>query len=150
MNRRKKSNINTSGFTLVELLITMAVLGMLFGAGFYFTSIFFRTESIVHKTLGANQCVRFVMGKIASEIREAKTLSPASSPSLLILDYDGFTIRYDYANKKVRRRKGGGSSYLTETGDVSGLIFGYPSTKLVHIRIILENSSFESMAAVRN
>ncbi len=140
----------TSGFTLIELLISIAIIGVLIGASFYVLSSFWRAESGIKKILDQNQSVRFVMERIINEARRAEDISSSSISSKLILEYDGFSISYDYANKKVRRRKGGGSSYLTEENKISGLEFYYPVPKLVKISINTINSSFESQAFVRN
>jgi len=145
-----RSNLQRRGFTLIELLVSIAILGMVFGSSFYAISTFLRTEGGINKKLGQIQSVKFVMARIIKEVKGAKGINAASSDSKLILNYEGFSISYDYANGKVRRRKGGGSSYLTEEGKISGLKFDYPKAKLVEILINTDNQDFESKAFVRN
>ena len=146
----RRINSNRAGFTLLELLISIAILGMLFGASFFVFSGFLRSETLINTRLDQVQSTRFAMSRILDEIRGAGSINGASSDSKLILDYDGFSVSYDYANGKVRRRKGGGSSYLTEPGKISSLGFEYPAPKLVKVILETSNLTFESQALVRN
>lgn len=146
----ERTNLKRQGFTLIELLVSIAILGMLFGTSFFVFSAFLRSESFINKRLDQVQSVRFVMNKILGEIRGANSINGASSDSKLILDYDGFSVSYDYANGKVRRKKGGGSSYLTEPGRILNLKFEYPAPKVAKVILRTDNLTFESQVLVRN
>ena len=142
--------MNKKAFTLIELLVAITVLSTILCSGFCLLSAFWRTENKIVSTLDKNQSVRFVMDKIISETRNSVSFDPLSTQSELILVYDEYLIKYDYKNGKVRRRKGGGSSYLTEVGRISSVKFEYPSAKIVKILLQTDKTSFESFSYIRN
>ena len=123
------------GFTLVELLISLAILTLLSGSMFYVFRFELRHwERIVQKS--ENQHIaNLVLTKLAGDIRAAKEILPVSDQAELILACPAHTIEYTLLNQKVRRKKDAYSSYLTDAGEVRDLTFSYPSNNLVEISL---------------
>ena len=138
------------GFTLIEVLISMALAMIVLGSAFFATSTFLRTWRSGTASLEALQGGRIVLQRITDEVRNSRKIDPSSNTSKLILNYEGYNIAYDLKDGKVRREKGGGSAYLTEEGIVTSLNFSYPSQKLVEIKIFIEKKEFATKAFVRN
>ena len=128
----------------------MALAFVVLGSAFFATSTFLRTWRSGTASLEALQGGRIVLQRMTDEVRNAKRIDPSSNTSKLILNYDGYNIAYDLKDGKVRREKGGGSSYLTEEGSVNSLNFSYPSQKLVEIKIFIGKKEFATKAFVRN
>jgi hypothetical protein len=120
------------------------------GSAFFATSTFLRTWRSDTASLEALQGGRIVLQRITDEVRNSRKIDPSSNTSQLILNYDGYNIAYDLKDWKIRREKGGGSSYLTEEGIVTSLNFSYPSQKLVEVKIGVEKKKFAAKAFVRN
>ena len=138
------------GFTLIELIISMALAFIVFGSAFFATSTFLRTWRSGTASLEALQSGRIVLQRITDEVRNSRKIDPSSNTSQLILNYDGYNITYDLKDGKIRREKGGGSSYLTEESIVTLLNFSYPSQKLVEIKISIGKREFVTKAFVRD
>ncbi|MCX5726029.1 MAG: prepilin-type N-terminal cleavage/methylation domain-containing protein [Candidatus Saganbacteria bacterium] len=138
------------GFTLIEVLISMALTMIVLGSAFFATSTFLRTWRSGTASLEALQGGRIVLQRITDEVRNSRKIDPSSNPSQLISNFDGYNIAYDLKDGKIRREKGGGSSYLTEEGIVTSLNFSYPSQKLVEVKIGVEKKEFAAKAFVRN
>lgn len=77
MSKRLQQN---QGLTLVELLITVAIIGLLAAAVATFSGNVFTLNAVVQNGLTAQQDARQVEKKIASELREASPSSTGAYP----------------------------------------------------------------------
>ncbi len=77
------------------------------------------------------QAARFTAGRISSDIMQSSGASAGSGPDKLVIG----SITYEFLDNKVRRQEGSDVYYLTTEGEIKGLKFSYPSSKLVRIDI---------------
>lgn len=123
----RKSN----GFTLIELLVTTAMISVIFIAIFYFAFSSIRSMSRAIDLSRSQQTVRFVAGRISSDIMQSSGAGTGSAPGKLVLG----NINYELMNNKVRREEGSDVYYLTTEGEIKGLKFSYLLTKLIKLEI---------------
>ena len=121
----------SKAFTLIELLIATAMISVISIALFYFTLSTTRLISRSSDFARSMQSVRFIAGRISSDIMQSSGASAGSGQSRLILD----DISYEFLNDKVRREEGSDVTYLTIKGEIKGLNFSYPSSKLIGVEI---------------
>lgn len=98
---------------------------------FYFT---FSSIKAINRATGLSssmQTVRFVAGRIAFDIEQSGGAGAGSDPGKLVLG----AINYEYVSGKVRREEGSDVYNLTDDGEIRGLKFSYPSSKLIGIDI---------------
>ena len=119
-------------FTLIELLIATAMISAISIAIFYFALSSIRLISRSSDFAKSMQSVRFIAGRISSDIMQSGGADTGSGQSRLILG----DISYEFLNNKVRREERSDVSYLTIEGEIKGLKFSYPATKLIQIEII--------------
>jgi Tfp pilus assembly protein PilW len=116
---------------LIELLITTAMISVISVAIFYFAFSSVRMISRTSDILKSDQSVRFVAAKISSDIEQSAGASTGSAPGRLVIG----NISYQFVENKVRREEGSDVYNLTDDGDIKGLKFSYPSSKLIKIEI---------------
>lgn len=124
MNRSK-------AFTLIELLIATAMVSMICAILFYFALSTARLISRSAEYAKSLQSVRFVAGRIASDIAQSGGADAGSGQNKLVIG----SISYEFMDNKVKREEGSDVYYLTIEGEISGLKFSYPSSKLIGIEI---------------
>ncbi|MFH1709560.1 MAG: prepilin-type N-terminal cleavage/methylation domain-containing protein [bacterium] len=122
---------NPKGFTLVELLIAMALISAVSITLFYFALSSVRLISRAAALSRSDQTARFVAGRISYDIAQSGGALPGSGPAKLVLG----GIYYEYRDNKVRREEGSDVYYLTTEGEIKGLKFSYPLTKLIKVEI---------------
>lgn len=138
--------MNKKGFTLVELMISLTISAMLIGGVLYAFSAEFALWKRIVAGSEKQQIANMVLTRIISDSRNANEISPSSSSSALSLKVGTESIEYSLANNKVRRKKDGYSSYLTDTGDLGALSFSYPDAKQVEIKV----EDFKAKVILRN
>jgi len=121
----------SKAFTLIELLIATAMISVISFALFYF--MLSATRLIAGSTDFAKsmQSVRFIAGRISTDIMQSGGTGIDSSSSKLIIG----NISYEFRDGKVRREEGSEVYYLTIEGEIKGLKFSYPSSKLIGVEI---------------
>lgn len=119
------------GFTLIELLITTAMISVVSIAIFLFAFSSIKMISRTSDILRSDQSVRSVAAKISSDIEQSAGALSGSDPSTLVIG----NITFQFMNYKVKREEGSDVYYLTDDGDIKGLKFSYPSSKLITIEI---------------
>jgi prepilin-type N-terminal cleavage/methylation domain-containing protein len=121
----------SKAFTLIELLIATALISAISVSIFYFAfssiRLMFRTVDLT----SSGQAVRFVAGRISSDIMQSSGPGAGSGLDKLVIG----NITYEFLDNKVRREEGSDVYYLTTEGEVKGLKFSYPASKLVKIDI---------------
>jgi hypothetical protein len=121
----------SSAFTLIELLISLAMVVIVTSTLFFYAQISIKAIFKASSSAGALQVTRFVTGKIVKDIYESGGAMNGSSPSKLILP----GITYELMDKKIRRTDGGDVSYITSENEILGLKFAYITSKFIRIFI---------------
>ena len=135
-----------NGFTLVELLISMAISVMLIGGMLYAFSAEFSLWKRIVAASEKQQIANMVLSRIIRDTRSADKILTASSTSALSLKVRTESIEYSLADNKIRRKKDGFSCYLTAAGDLAKLSFSYPGAKQVEIEV----EDIKAKALLRN
>jgi hypothetical protein len=93
--------------------------------------------------LSSEQSVRFVFSKISADIEQSAGAGMGSSESKLIIG----NITYQFLDNKVKREEGSDIYNITDDGDIRGLKFHYPSSKLIRIEITSKKGKAMSLNA---
>ena len=122
----------SKAFTLIELLVATAMISVICTTLFYFmlstTGLIARTSNLAKSM----QSVRFIAGRISSDIMQSGGAGTGSSSGKLMIG----DISYEFRDGKVRREERGDVYNLTIESEIKGLKFSYPASKLVGIEII--------------
>ncbi len=155
---------NTTGFSMIELLISMAIFSLLAGAigGVYVSTS--RTSTLQNASAGVQQNVRAALEIMVQDIRMAgynptgADPNPASieiteSQKIQVtadrdetgtIDNTNFErIAYELVNNELRRILYGGTSNDAIINNVTGLQFTYPVTNnsIVEITLTVEENA---------
>ncbi len=122
------------GFTLVELIISLSVFAVLMGTIFFTFGQEVNMWDRLVSTIEGEQIGTMVISKITTDIKSADQILPGSDKDKLLLKIGLDTIEYSLYKNKVRRKKNKYSSYLTDVGDISTLVFSYLGNNLVKIK----------------
>ena len=147
--KRKAVPAGRQGFSLVEMVIALSLAVIILGAAFYLLSINLKTWNRNSKRIENLQIVSLVFERIGYDIRSAKKIISVSGETLII-ELDSQNVLYDFKNKKIRRKKGETSAYLTDKGDLLGLSFRKIKEGLVEIGIKTESKEFKTEVYCRN
>ncbi len=121
------------GFTLVELIVSLSLMMILAGGMFFalgqglrgWRKIAGRAEELQIKNLAAE--------RITGDIRFADQILAGSGSQEIILKINSDQISYKLVERKVRRKKGTVTAYLTCEDEVKNLSFSYPAADKVQI-----------------
>ena len=122
---------SSKAFTLIEMLIAAAMISVICTTLFYFALSTTRLISRSSDIVKSMQSIRFIAGRISSDIMQSGGAGIGSSPSKLIIG----NISYEFREGKVRREEGSEVYYLTIEGEIKGLKFSYTSSKLIGVEI---------------
>ncbi len=128
---------------MIELLITIAMISVISVAVFYFAFSSVRMITRTSDILRSEQSVRFVFAKISSDIAQSAGAGAGSNSNTLVIG----NITYQFVENKVKRTEGSDVYSLTDNGDIKGLNFSYPSSKLISIVITPKIGQTVSMNA---
>ena len=117
---------------MIELMVAMAMISVVIATIFYFMLSSTKLVSRAIDFSKSDQTVRSVAARISSDIIQSGGAGVGSGPDKLILG----NISYQFLNNKVRREEGNDVYYLTIEGEINGLKFSYPSSKLIKFEII--------------
>jgi prepilin-type N-terminal cleavage/methylation domain-containing protein len=134
------------GFTLVELIVSFAILSMLFAAMYFALGTQIKSWQRIVSAAERQQIANAVLSRIVNDIRAAREILPASNSQTLALRIENDVIEYSLFGEKVRRKKNGYSSYLTDKEGLGALSFSYPDVYRIGIRI----DGQETGASLRN
>ncbi len=134
------------GFTLVELILSLVILSMLFGTMYFALGTQLRLWQKIVSAAERQQVINAVLTRIVNDIRAAREILPGSDYQALSLKIGEDVVEYALIDQKVRRKKNGSSSYLTEREELPALSFSYPDIK----RVKIEVDGLETGAALRN
>ncbi|MBF0415778.1 MAG: prepilin-type N-terminal cleavage/methylation domain-containing protein [Magnetococcales bacterium] len=111
----------TAGFTLLEMVMVIAVLGIIAGVGAPVMLAGYRAYFLGSDVQQLDTTGRMAMERILRELREADnaTLSVGSGSSITFKDKSGTTLSFSYssATKTLKRNTD------TLAGNVSGMVF---------------------------
>ena len=110
---------------------------------FYFAFSSVRIMSRISDNLRSDQSLMSVAEKISLDIEQSAGALPGSDSGKLVIG----NITYEFLNNKVRREEGSDVYYLTDDGDIKGLKFFYPSSKLITVDIIKKNGNAVNLNA---
>ena len=130
--RYRKPDKNGSGFTLVEVLLYLAIAGSVLVVVSLFLSLIMQMRVRNEITAEVEQQGQFVMQRITQVLRNAQVVnSPAvgNSSTQLSVDSDGQTVVFD-----------GGGTTLTESQN------GAPAQDLTAANLKLSNLSFSNIS----
>jgi prepilin-type N-terminal cleavage/methylation domain-containing protein len=122
---------SSKAFTLIELLIATALISAISVSIFYFAFSSIRLMFRAIDLSGSGQAVRFTAGRISSDIMQSGGPGAGSGPDKLIIG----DITYEFRENKVRREEGSDVYYLTTEGEIKGLKFSYPPSKLIRVEV---------------
>jgi prepilin-type N-terminal cleavage/methylation domain-containing protein len=121
----------STAFTLIELLIAVAMVSMLSITVFYFAFSSIRLMSRAVDLSGSGQTARFIAGRISSDVMQSGGAITGSNSGKLILG----GVTYEFVDNKLKREEGNDAYFMTVDGEISNLKFSYPSSKLVGVEI---------------
>ena len=124
--------MKSRAFTLIELLAVIAMASIILMVLFHFI---FTSIKLLGKTIENTkslQVVRFIISRISYDIIQSSGAVAGSGDNKLVIG----NISYEFRDNKVRREEGNDIYYLTTEGEIKGLKFSYPSSKLVQIEVL--------------
>lgn len=153
-NAQSADRIKSGGFTLVELLMCIAILSILFGTVYDTFDTFSRSFNKENVRAGVQQKTRIALNLMVQDIRLAG-LNPmaATGSGILVaeptkiqftadLDYDGAfngpyeDITYELNGNRLEQTNHLGTETLVE--NVTGLTFTYPDSSTVVITLTVQ------------
>lgn len=112
------------GFTLIEIMVALTIFFIILSSSFLLLKNAERFWRKFADKMASFEVVSSVSGVISNDIRETKLVSvEAAGQKLVLIDIDDNEIQYELVSGRIRRRKGGSSSYLTYDEYVEQLTF---------------------------
>lgn len=125
---------NGSGLTLIELLLAISLSASLLitASSFFWQAT--RSWKITAVKYSRQQISRLCLERMERDLRSASQLLPSSTSEEVIFVSGGEVLSYRLFDRKLRRKKGATSSYLTVEDEIEDLSFSYPASQAVLIR----------------
>jgi prepilin-type N-terminal cleavage/methylation domain-containing protein len=133
-----------NGFTLLEIIIALALLSLFLMAGTRLFSAYFRTYRAAAHNASHLQIKLAVLREITRDCRGAKSVAAVNDRAVFY--YADHTVAYDLKNNKVRRTEGKSSAYLTDDNEIKELSFRLINPYLIRIKV----DDLETEGALRN
>ncbi len=143
--KRKAPGKQTNcGFTLVELIIVIVLLGMLAAVGSSMLSDSFKTTLIVNAGNASEGQARYVLERIAREIREVKSCHGSACLTGSAATFDGYCITAMTASQLAFYKRDASSASAADTsacatGSVNRII-NYDGSSTVRLQSALTSS----------
>ena len=115
--------MNQRGFTLTELLVAMAMLGLLLTGVYTLQQQGLYSYMVGSAKVEAQQNARVALDLMIRELRSATSVTATAVGDLTFVDQNGVTIRYNLTGTDLQR---------TENGVLSVLIGGVQSLALTY------------------
>ncbi len=122
-------------FTLIELLVALSLMAVFLPAFFCSTIRAAGSAKILAGRCRRQQVVCIIGERICRDIRGASEVLPQSGTEEVFLRCGSEETAYRLYSGMVRRRSGGISAYLCESGDAAYLSFTYPSSEEVTVAL---------------
>jgi prepilin-type N-terminal cleavage/methylation domain-containing protein len=103
------ARVNQLGFTLAELLVVLAVAGLLLAA---VVTLQMQGQEIYLFGAGrveAQQSSRAVLDRMAGELRSAQSLTAIGTTSVSFTDFNGSAVQYQLSGATLQRKEGAGA-----------------------------------------
>lgn len=123
MMQNTRSRAHCGGFTLIEIVVSMVLLGILAVVGANMLSDTFRTSNVVVRDTIGIGAARYTMERLGREIREAKTVLSNSSTALSFVKNNGLTVSISNSGATVLLGAGTASQTLADNVSVFGMAY---------------------------
>lgn len=111
------------GFTLIEVIVSVVLIGILFVVGTNMLSgAFFTSNTVVRETLGVSSA-RYALERMGREIREAQTVIAMSGTSLSFTKGNGEAVTLARSGNSVLLGVGAASQFLVNNVNAFGLVY---------------------------
>jgi prepilin-type N-terminal cleavage/methylation domain-containing protein len=127
MLKRLGNKLNQKGMTLIELVITIVIMGVVAGVVIPIFMITIEAYELKIQREDIREQSAFVMAKMPREIRRIRSMKDvltASSSVLEFVNIDGDTLRYRLVGDELMRQLNGGTEQVF-ADKVSALSFDY-------------------------
>jgi prepilin-type N-terminal cleavage/methylation domain-containing protein len=128
-SRFRRTSAAETGFTLIEVVITVTLLAIVLGALLTVFESVQRSAAFVQNRSEALDSMRIVVDEMTKEIRQATSVSPSSTASMLDMNTYvlGVTkhIVYEASGSQLTRRVNGGTAVVIQTRMTSTDLFIY-------------------------
>lgn len=129
-------NKSTKAFSLIELLIAITLSSILMLGFFHAISTALALWQTQSRDTARLMDAAFVLNQISRDVFQSAAIDPSSNAGRLCLDYETYSLSYDFYQGMVRRNKDGKvASSLTNKNTILELSFDYPSSKRVVITV---------------
>ena len=144
--------MRNKGFTLIEILVVLTLFFIVLSSTFLLLQSTSRFWQKFCDKMASFEVVTSVSNVISNDIREAKLVSAeAAGQRLVLIDIDNNSIQYELISGRIRRRKGGSSSYLTYDEYVDQLFFSNSGEGMISFEVWTSSVEvFSRLARSRN
>jgi prepilin-type N-terminal cleavage/methylation domain-containing protein len=122
------------GFTLVELIVALTLMTALVGGMMYSFGSGLRNWRKISNRASSLQIKNIIAERLCSDVREA-ALQTGSTSDEIFLKIGPDLVSYKLIERKIRRKKGAGTAYLTSEDEIKKLGFSYPNAGLACITL---------------
>lgn len=132
----KKHVLNTKGLTLIELIVTLAIFGMVLMIAYPMLTFTYRVSDAQLKESSQRDEVRVASSYLKSDVEYSKDLTVIDSSTLHVINKNGESIDYNIEinsdGNSLLIRKG---TSTTEFGDVQNVEFNKLNDHLLQVRL---------------
>jgi type II secretory pathway pseudopilin PulG len=127
--------LRKQGFTLVEAIIALSLTALILTVIFGALGAGLKSWRLVVKKNSLAQIETNLAERLTLDIRSASSVLSGSTSQEVALKVGPETVSYRLVDRKVRRRSGSWSAYLTSEDEIGRLDFGYPGPGLVTVSL---------------
>ena len=91
---------NSKGFTVIEVLLTIAILGIVMAAGAAALIQFFEIIPLSNERMSTRQLAEIDLNRLVTLVREAKSITPSKDEPIIKINEDGTDIEIDFNDNK--------------------------------------------------
>lgn len=140
------------GFTLIEIMVALTIFFVILSSSFLLLKNAGRFWQKFSDKMASFEVVSSVSGVIIRDIWEAKFITAeAGDQRLVLIDLDDNELQFELISGRIRRKKGGSSSYLTYDEYVEQLRFYDLGEGMVSFEVSVSSvESYAFLARSRN